>query len=121
MAQNHGLKYPKCVLTHEVWFLPISEAFGAIWLHLTSGIQWQLQFVNNQVFWKFTLSTIVQATWSKKTYFSDFSNNIRYPFIVGKMRKVWFFAPDGMNNRGQGKFSENLVIDKLEFSLNTVG
>ena len=42
--QNNGpkpwLKVPKvCAeLTHEGWFLPISEAFGAIWLHLTNGI-----------------------------------------------------------------------------------
>ena len=32
IAQNHGLKYPKCVLTQKGWYLIISEAFGAIWM-----------------------------------------------------------------------------------------
>ena len=30
MAPNHGLKYPKCVLTQKGWYLLISEAFGCI-------------------------------------------------------------------------------------------
>ena len=29
MAPNHGLKYPKCVLTQKGWYLLISEAFEA--------------------------------------------------------------------------------------------
>jgi len=33
MTPNHGLKYPKCVLTQKGWFSFISEAFGAIWMH----------------------------------------------------------------------------------------
>ena len=33
MAPNHGLKYPKCILTQKGWFLFISEAFGAFWVH----------------------------------------------------------------------------------------
>ena len=33
MAPDHGLKCPKCVLTQKGWFLFISEAFGAIWVH----------------------------------------------------------------------------------------
>ena len=33
MAPNHGLKYPKCVLTQKGWHLLIYEAFGAIWMH----------------------------------------------------------------------------------------
>ena len=28
MAPNHGLKYPKCVLTQKGWYLLISEALG---------------------------------------------------------------------------------------------
>ena len=30
MTPNHGLKYPKCVLTQKGWFLFISDASGAI-------------------------------------------------------------------------------------------
>merc|ERR1712212_1385097 len=33
---NHGLKYPKCVLTQKGWYLLISDAFGAIWVHYNS-------------------------------------------------------------------------------------
>ena len=57
----------------------------------------------------------------KKIYFSDFTSIYDTRTLMGKIRKVWLFAPYGMNNRAQGKFSENLVFDKLEFSLNTAG
>ena len=30
MAPNHGLKYPKCVVTQKGWYLLVSEAFGCI-------------------------------------------------------------------------------------------
>ena len=49
MAPIHGLKYPKCTLTQKGWFLFISEAFGAIWVHYNSGIKWKRQFVKKQV------------------------------------------------------------------------
>jgi len=48
------------------------------------------------------LSTIVQAIWSKKSYFSHFSNNERVSYIVGKIGKVCFFAPGCLNNSAQG-------------------
>ena len=32
MTPNHGLRYPKCVLTQKGLYLLISEAFGAIWM-----------------------------------------------------------------------------------------
>jgi len=38
MTPNHGLKYPKCVLTQKGWHLLISDAFGAIWMHYNSDI-----------------------------------------------------------------------------------
>ena len=38
MAPNHGLKYPKCILTQKGWFLFISEAFGAFWMIYNSSI-----------------------------------------------------------------------------------
>ena len=38
VAPNHGLKYPKCVVTQKGWYLLVSEAFGAIWVHYNSDI-----------------------------------------------------------------------------------
>ena len=44
--------------------------------------------VPSQNHWKWpTLSKVVQAPWSKKSYFSDFSSNIWYLYIAGKIRK----------------------------------
>ena len=44
--------------------------------------------VPSQNHWKWpTLSKVVQAPWSKKSYFSDFSINIEVPNIDGKIRK----------------------------------
>ena len=79
--------------------------FWGIWGHLGALKQRYLvktPICQNQVLGKFTLSTIVQAPWSKKSYFKDFSNNIQVPNIVGKIRKVWFFGPGGVNNCTQG-------------------
>ena len=38
MVPNHGLKYPKCVVTQKGWYFLISEAFGAIWMHYNRDI-----------------------------------------------------------------------------------
>ena len=52
------------------------------------------------------------APWSKKSYMSDFSINIWYLYIDGKIRKVWFFAPGCLNNFTQGwSFSVILAWD----------
>ena len=69
--------------------------------------------VPSQNHWKWpTFTTIVQAPWSKKSYFSDFSSNIWYLYNAGKIRKVWFFAPGCMNNCTQGwSFSVILAWD----------
>jgi len=48
------------------------------------------------------LTTVVHATWSKKSYFSHFSINVRVSYIDGKIGKVCFFAPGCLNNSAQG-------------------
>ena len=69
--------------------------------------------VPSQNHWKWpTFTTIVQAPWSKKSYFSDFSINIEVLNIDGKIRHIWFFAPGCLNNWGKGwSFSVILAWD----------
>ena len=69
--------------------------------------------VPSQNHWKWpTFTTIVQAPWSKKSYFSDFSSTKNILRSAGKIRKVWFFAPGCLNNCGQGwSFSVILAWD----------
>jgi len=38
MTPNHGLKYPKCVVTQKGLYLLISVAFGASWMQYNSDI-----------------------------------------------------------------------------------
>ena len=71
MAPNHGLKYPKCVLVHEGWFLSISEAFGG---HLVA--------LNQQY--------LVKTLISQKNRFSE---NLDSTISTGHLeQKKWFFA-----------------------------
>ena len=69
--------------------------------------------VPSQNHWKWpTLTAIVQAPWSKKSYFSDFSSTKNILRSAGKIRKVWFFAPGCLNNCRKGwSFSVILAWD----------
>ena len=46
--------------------------------------------IPSQNHWKWpTFTTIVQAPWSKKSYFSDFSSNIEVPILAMKGPQMW--------------------------------
>ena len=83
MATNHGLKYPKCVLTQKGWFLFISEAFGAIWMDYNSGIKWKRQFVEKKVLCKKRLAVYAGETMQLLDGFVFFLSLI----YVGLLRK----------------------------------
>ena len=81
--------------------------------HLPTYIRWTASSMEQSTF--FFLKSHISAPGERNCpnfFFSDFSNNIEVPNVVGKIRHIWFFAPGCLNNCGQGwSFSVILAWD----------